>query len=215
MRDLPGLMMSNSTRNSTAQTALTELDARLERIRKVLASGQFPDNTGSEGDTRMNCTFSMYGQLRPLPPGTTRNDVQEFEDELHTPTGRSVAPLPRSQMDAIVYSRDCNLLFELGGMEGLEIDRFWSKATSYAAVLSVLTLLQTWVLVKQMEYTSTPTVRHNDAPAVCPIDKLSRLAFSGSAVAHQSRAPDHRDAGLYGCLLLRESALVPVRRDWQ
>ena len=159
MRELPGLMMSNSTRNSTAQTVLTELDARLERIRKVLASGQFPDNTGSEGDTRMNCTFSMYGQLRPLPPGTTQNDVREFEEELHTPTGRSVASLPRSKMDVVVYSRDCNLLFELDGMEGLEIDRFWSKATSYAAVLSVLTLLQTWVLVKQMEYTSTPTVR--------------------------------------------------------
>ena len=159
MRQLPGLVFGNHTRNETAQVILKELDARLERIKHNLAISKYPEGGGNEGDTAMNCTFSMYGQLRALPPRFTRKEIAEYESELHNPTGRTVAHIPTSQMDAIIFSRDCNLVIELDNMEGLSRDTFWEKAITYAAVLSATTILQTIVLVKQMEYTSTPTVR--------------------------------------------------------
>lgn len=175
MRQLPGLIFSNQTRNDTAQVVLKELDARIERVKHNLAIGKYPDGSGAyrflssfqtstessignDGDLSMNCTFSMYGQLRPLPAQYSRKQIAEYESELHEPTGRTVANLPSSQMDAIVFSRDCNLVLELDKMEGLERDLFWEKAITYAAILGIVTILQTWVLVKQMEYTSTPTV---------------------------------------------------------
>ena len=100
----------------------------------------------------------MYGQLRPLPRDTPPSRAKEYEDELHNPTGRTVLPLPPPSLDAILFSKECNLVLEFDNMEGLEVDEFWSQTMAYAFVLAVVTALQTWVLVKQMEYTSTPTV---------------------------------------------------------
>lgn len=114
--------------------------------------------SGSEGDTLMNCTFSIYGHLRPLPSNVPRSRVEEYESELHSPSGRSVLELPPPTIDAVVFSRDCNIVLELDTMEGMALDSFWNHATVYAFVLALITAAQTWVLVKQMEYTSTPTV---------------------------------------------------------
>lgn len=160
MRHLPGLFSDNSTRNTTAQTVLTELDARLERIKHALATGRYPDTSGDgDGDTALNCTFSIYGHLRSLPSHVTQDQMREYERELHNPSGVSPVTLPAPQMDAILFSKGCNLVLSLNEMDGLEWDKFWDKAIVYAFVLACVTLVQTWVLVKQMEYTSTPTVR--------------------------------------------------------
>lgn len=48
MRQLPGLMFSNQTRNDTAQVVLKELDARLERIKTAIATGRFGDGGGGK-----------------------------------------------------------------------------------------------------------------------------------------------------------------------
>lgn len=84
--------------------------------------------------------------------------MEEYESELHEPTGRSVLSIPPPTLNAVLFSKECNLYLDLTEMKGLELDRFWDKATTYAAVLTIITAIQTWVLVKQMEYTSTPTV---------------------------------------------------------
>lgn len=57
-----------------------------------------------------------------------------------------------------MFSPECNLVLELDDMQGLELDRFWNKALNYSLILAIVTAIQAWVLVKQMEYTSTPTV---------------------------------------------------------
>ena len=48
MRQLPGLLLTNATRNGTGQVVLKELDARLERIKTALATGKYPDTSGGE-----------------------------------------------------------------------------------------------------------------------------------------------------------------------
>jgi hypothetical protein len=46
MRQLPGLLFTNQTRNETGQVVLKELDARLERIKTSLATGRYGDTSG-------------------------------------------------------------------------------------------------------------------------------------------------------------------------
>ena len=111
-----------------------------------------------EGDTTMNCTFSMYGRLRSLPGDVPPSRVAEYESELHNPSGLTVLSLSPPVIDAVLFSKDCNIVVELDSMEGLELDKFWDQAAVYAFILTLVTALQTWVLVRQMEYTSTPTV---------------------------------------------------------
>lgn len=106
----------------------------------------------------MNCTFSMYGNLRSLPHDIPPSRVAEYESELHYPSGLSVLSLDAPILDAVLFSKDCNIVLELDHLEGLELDKFWDQATIYAFFLTLITALQTWVLVRQMEYTSTPTV---------------------------------------------------------
>lgn len=207
MRQLPGLVFGNHTRNETAQVILKELDARVERVRHNLAIGKYPEGGADDGDTTMNCTFSMYGQLRPLPSQYSRKQIAEYESELHKPTGRSVANLPSSQMDAIIFSRDCNLVVELDNMEGLERDMFWDKAITYAAILSIITILQTWVLVKQMEYTSTPTVSSS-------AHATKWLLTESIAGNWQGRASDDCNASHHGCLLFDHTS-YPRNRHFQ
>lgn len=101
----------------------------------------------------------MYGHLKSLPSDVSEARLREWEEELRAPSGVSTLSLPPPTMNAILFSKECNILVELDEMVGLELEDFWNKAVTYSFVLGALTLLQTWVLVKQMEYTSTPSVR--------------------------------------------------------
>lgn len=100
----------------------------------------------------------MYGQLQSLPTNVPESRLREWEDELRLPSGVSTLRLPPPTMDGILFSKDCNIVVELDNMVGLELEDFWNKAITYSFILGALTLFQTWVLVKQMEYTTTPSV---------------------------------------------------------
>lgn len=130
----------------------------------------------------------MYGQMRPLPVGITRKQVEDREAEMRLPTGRSVIHLPPPIVDSVAFSRDCNLVIDLDDMQVLELDVFWSKAITYGFILALVTAVQTWVLVRQMEYTGTPMVSrhpgcHNHSLNICElfrqaISKVSHLTIS-------------------------------------
>ena len=116
------------------------------------------ESVGSDGDRNMNCSFSIYGQLQPLPRHIKESQLRDREREIRQPSGISLPYFPTPVVDGIVFSKDCNLVIELDRMEVLELDVFWSKALTYAFVLAILTAIQTWVLIRQMEYTATPAV---------------------------------------------------------
>lgn len=100
----------------------------------------------------------MYGHMKSLPSNIPEARLREWERELRSPTGVSTLTLPPPTLNGILFSKDCNIVVELDDMVGLELEDFWNKAVSYSFILGILTLLQTWVLVKQMEYTTTPSV---------------------------------------------------------
>lgn len=43
--------------------------------------------------------------------------------------------------------------------EGTKIEKYYSKAVSYAAMAAVAAVIQIFSLIQQMEYTPTPSVR--------------------------------------------------------
>lgn len=107
----------------------------------------------------------MYGHLKNVPPDVPASRLKEWEDELQNPSGVSTVKMPPPSMNAILFSKECNLVLELDNMIGLDLERFWSEAVTYSFILAVLTVIQAWVLVRQMEYTSTPVVRRAQVSA--------------------------------------------------
>jgi hypothetical protein len=62
-------------------------------------------------------------------------------------------------LDALAYSANCGLLLEIRDAKSLLMEQFWAKALDYAALLAIIGAVQVWLLVRQMESTTTPSVR--------------------------------------------------------
>lgn len=58
----------------------------------------------------------------------------------------------------MMYSHNCGLSLAVKDGEGTKIEKYYSKAISYAAMAIVLALIQISVLIHQMEFTPTPSV---------------------------------------------------------
>ena len=59
MRQLPGLLLTNQSRNESAQTVLKELNARLGRIQDAIDTSKYPDVGGGEDRCRVACMWLM------------------------------------------------------------------------------------------------------------------------------------------------------------
>lgn len=175
IRQLPALITQDH-RNATNQAILDELTHRIKRMSEILDShsAQSPES----GDTpATTCSFALWAQMAPLPEGTTQEQVDEVERELAHPDGRDVAHLPQPSLDAIAWSKNCNMVLRLNKSERkclnwpsgrdcahsfllvLPMDAFWRKAVTYGAFVAVVGLIQTLLTVRQMISTSTPSVR--------------------------------------------------------
>ena len=78
--------------------------------------------------------------------------------ELENPQGISTIHPPPLKMSSIMYSPNCGLALISDDGIGAKIERYYSKAISYATMASVLAIIQIFVLIHQMEYTPTPSV---------------------------------------------------------
>jgi hypothetical protein len=78
---------------------------------------------------------------------------------LENPQGISVISAPPLLSSMVVYSENCGLLMEVDDAKGTKIEKYYKKAINYATLASVVTLIQVFLLIHQMEYTPTPSVR--------------------------------------------------------
>jgi hypothetical protein len=57
-----------------------------------------------------------------------------------------------------MYSPNCRLTIGVKQAEGMKREKFYSKAVYYAGMAGTVAFIQVFLLVRQMEYTPTPSV---------------------------------------------------------
>lgn len=58
----------------------------------------------------------------------------------------------------VMYSANCGIVMEMDDSNGIKIEKYYKKAISYATLASIITFIQIFLLIHQMEYTPTPSV---------------------------------------------------------
>lgn len=91
-------------------------------------------------------------------------------------------PSSSTSLNALAYSSNCGLLLDITNARSLLMDQFWAKAQNYAIALAVVAALQVYLLVQQMESTSTPSVRSDRLLGVHLLT-FERRRFSESPTA--------------------------------
>ncbi|KAG9018045.1 hypothetical protein FRB90_012548 [Tulasnella sp. 427] len=154
IRDLPPLVSQN-LQNATRYVVLEELRKHLDSLQKQVDFGRSSDDDNQSPDnTETTCQFAFYGHLRPC--NVPADKLKELEDEMQYPTGISTVSRPPVIFDGILISPDCAVLVELNELDGMRVDRFWRKVSTYAGLASLVYLSLLILLVRQMENTRTP-----------------------------------------------------------
>lgn len=96
--------------------------------------------------------------------------------ELEFPQGASTINPPPLLLSSEIFSPNCWFLLSSSKQPGIKIEKYYSKAVTYAGIASVIAVIQIFSLIHQMEHTPTPSVSYGFF--YC-IDYLTRI-FSSS-----------------------------------
>ncbi|KAF7728629.1 hypothetical protein EC973_005856 [Apophysomyces ossiformis] len=78
-------------------------------------------------------------------------------NELANPQGITTIRPPQLKISSALYSPNCGLVLSIKEATGIKIEKYYSKAISYAAMATAVAIVQIFSLINQMEYTPTPS----------------------------------------------------------
>ncbi|KAG8908336.1 hypothetical protein FRB99_007262 [Tulasnella sp. 403] len=168
VRDIPP-MVPESWRNASRYVIEAHLKKKVKELQRKVDLGMGDDDSSDE-NTDTLCEFFFYGEVLPSPINALH--MKELEQELSRPTGISTVARPPAQLKGVLISTNCAAVVELKQMEGLRVDHFWHKVTTYSGLASLLYLGLLLLLVREMEATRTPA----------GISAVSRWSFVFQAV---------------------------------
>lgn len=93
-------------------------------------------------DTVTSCPLLVHLTLPPLPPGTTREELELYDAEVRDPTGlRLSLPSPPNYWDGIglggvIIADQCGWAFGLEGGKGTRIEEFWNQSINCKSALT-------------------------------------------------------------------------------
>ncbi|KAI8814364.1 hypothetical protein BJ742DRAFT_787266 [Cladochytrium replicatum] len=102
-----------------------------------------------------SCSFGIYIQMVPITHGVTQDQVKGLEHELIHEEGIPHIRPPRMQATAVLYSPDCDVYLQADSLVGLRMEVFFGKAVHYVAVVCIITGIELWLTVKQIDYSAT------------------------------------------------------------
>ncbi|ORX66490.1 hypothetical protein DL89DRAFT_207352, partial [Linderina pennispora] len=104
------------------------------------------------------CEYQVFLQFTPIK-GLTHQELEEVEQELEHPTGRSIPKPPALQAQAILFSTNCSVAVSSTGAHvvGTRVEPYLTKATHYALASFVVLLAQMVLTIRQMGHTPTPS----------------------------------------------------------
>ncbi|ORY94080.1 hypothetical protein BCR43DRAFT_495831 [Syncephalastrum racemosum] len=158
LEDLLHMLPSNRSMVQTRAVLNEQIDKRIEELKEIAAWGaQTVDDHDRPISVAFGCTFEMFFQLHPAPHDVKSAQLREYEKELESPQGITTIKPPRLALSSVMYSPNCGLSMSVQEAEGTKIEKYYSKAVSYAAMAAVAAVIQIFSLIQQMEYTPTPS----------------------------------------------------------
>ncbi|KAG0309914.1 hypothetical protein BGZ98_000002 [Dissophora globulifera] len=151
-------LMPNNASFTLAFAALkSQYEKRIEAIQDIIEGREnleYPESTMSEIS---GCHYQMYMQLGAIDPSIRSSAVNDLEREWAVPQGISTIKPPRLDSSLFMYSPNCRLTLGVKDAEGMKREKFYAKAVNYAGMAGTLAFIQVFLLVRQMEYTPTPS----------------------------------------------------------
>lgn len=114
------------------------------------------------------CEFIVYLQQHPIP--STKAELEGVEKELRFPTGAPLPTISAMKMSALIFSPDCGFVLESRGppdfapqqgthLVGQKIEAYIRLAKRGILAFGVLICAEIYLLLRQMNDTSTPSTR--------------------------------------------------------
>lgn len=154
---------NNETANATVSAIDKAFQLRIDMLQHIIDSGSY-DSSDSSAPTptpKHNCSLHVYAQFSSAGPYTQiQPQIDILESETEHSTGLSTIPPPLLLLSFTAFSPECQLVLvspSTSPLTGLLQTRVWKKAVNYAILYFLVLLLQTYLLVQQMEATTTPT----------------------------------------------------------
>ncbi|TKY85347.1 hypothetical protein EX895_005509 [Sporisorium graminicola] len=152
---------NNQTANATISAIDKVFQLRIDTLQSIIASGSY-DNGESSTDTpvalKHNCSLHIYAQLHSAGlHAHLQPQIDALEYEMQKSTGISTIAPPPLKLSLRAYSPECQLLLTSEELRGLLETSLRKKAVHYAIFYFVVLFVQTWLLVQQMDVTTTPS----------------------------------------------------------
>ncbi|KAJ9477851.1 Transmembrane E3 ubiquitin-protein ligase 1 [Pseudozyma hubeiensis] len=152
---------NNETANATVAAMDKAFQLRIDMLQRIIDGGSYEsdDSASATPAVKHNCSLHVYAQLQSAGPHTQLQPlIEALEHEAVHPTGISTIPPPPLRLSLLAYSPTCQLLLASPRpLTGLLQTTLWKKAVHYAVIYFLILFLQTYLLVQQMEATTTPS----------------------------------------------------------
>ncbi|KFH64130.1 hypothetical protein MVEG_09955 [Podila verticillata NRRL 6337] len=151
------LMPNNSSFIMAAAALKEQYLKRIKRVENVMHGYEnldYPETTMSEPSS---CHYQMYMQLGGIDSSVRSTSLKELEREMATPQGISTIKAPHLNSTLFMYSPNCRIAIGIKDGEGMKREKFFAKAVNYAGMAGTIAFIQVFLLVRQMEYTPTPS----------------------------------------------------------
>ncbi|KAF9074941.1 hypothetical protein BDP27DRAFT_1316219 [Rhodocollybia butyracea] len=163
IRLLPSIVPENM-RNETALLIEPELSSRIEKLKDLIDAGIIEDALEND-PPKTACAFMFFAQIDSVD--VPAYIMEEHEGEIQRPTGINTGLPSRLSMNSVLVSKECGILLEVKGMEGLRSRTFFRKVTTYAGTAALAYLAILILFSRQMAQSSTPS----------GISRVSRYTF--------------------------------------
>ncbi|KAF9941149.1 hypothetical protein BGZ67_005804 [Mortierella alpina] len=151
-------LMPDHTAFAMASAAIEDhYSKRIKKIENVMDGMErfeYPERTISEDS---ECHYQMYMQLGAINPTVRTTALRDLEREWAAPQGISTIRAPHLNSTLFMYSPNCRLALGVKNSVGMKREKLYAKAVNYAGLAGSLAFIQVFLLVRQMEYTPTPS----------------------------------------------------------
>ncbi|KAJ1024026.1 hypothetical protein NDA13_004856 [Ustilago tritici] len=154
---------NNETTNATISAINKAFQLRIDMLQRIIDSGSYDgdDSPSVSPALKHNCSLHVYGQFSSAGPfAEVQPQIDALESEAKHSTGISTIPRPQLCLSLTAFSPECQVVLATHRealLTGLLQIRIWKKAVNYAIIYFLVLLLQTYLLVQQMEATATPS----------------------------------------------------------
>ncbi|KTW29931.1 ubiquitin-protein ligase TUL1 [Pneumocystis jirovecii RU7] len=135
------------------------------------------------------CEFVVYLQLLPIH-NNKEPKLREIEKDLQMPNGLPYSLIPPIILSGIIMSPDCKFSLDFNNITGIKKEKYYSDINKIAFWQNLLIIIQIYLLIKQMNETSTPSsisrISFWSIWIQASLDGYSCIIFLSTSISHNS-----------------------------